>query len=623
LSIFSFRHFVLVLSLSFETLPTAVHGMEASFDSSFTTASKGTDLLLLPQTPSIASDTSEPPKPFYVHATILSVASSVLGSMIEEAPLVDEATKQLTLSESPETIRAILLSIYPTTEVVDASSLEELAAILEAVIKYQLLRSLKMFKQMMFLPHIISEPLSVFILAVRLGFEPEARRAATYCISTSPYKLKSSYMDEIPASVYHKLFKLREDVMTRSSHVVRSASWTRRPEGCQCEEHARTSLYASRVDMDLMADPMRNDIFDIKRALEISLPSSQCWICIQTLVNIILPTMEIELRAVRGQHIDAVSFATPASSPSPESSSMDVDGNDVNAQIFTEHKYEFGDAPVDVILKPQDASLTGTIFAHRMVLSASSPFFRAMFSLPQAAVETSEIPVIDMDETKRCLEALLNFMYPTLDREIQDLSTLDSVFAAVAAGKYDLHFILQQLRRQLVSETFLKKDPLHVYAIACKYGFRDEASTAAKHTLNIQLQNMSMTKCPPLPAPLHDPAFRASHYRALLCMHAQRAEASDRIITRNTPPNPCICRNPDTPFDRRPSWWYNFLFDARIELHSRPSTAIVFEPEFLQKVFQRIAGRCEACSSNILRSQGFLMDLKRQIDELPTDVSFD
>jgi hypothetical protein len=62
--------------------------------------------------------------------------------------------------------------------------------------------------------------------------------------------------------------------------------------------------------------------------------------------------------------------------------------------------------------------------------------------------------------------------------QVTSLQTLRP--ALVAAQKYEILSAIDGLRAALVTQTFLKTDPLGVYAIACELGLKEEAKIGMK-----------------------------------------------------------------------------------------------------------------------------------------------
>lgn len=129
--------------------------------------------------------------------------------------------------------------------------------------------------------------------------------------------------------------------------------------------------------------------------------------------------------------------------------------------------------------------------AHKCILAAASTFFQAMFTLPQKANNDIHLPAAPMSETGETLDALLRFVYPVENPELQNLEKLNSVLAA--ACKYDFDSVISTLRKILTSPPFLETSPTRVFAIASRYELEPEAQLASRHTLNINVLDCQHT----------------------------------------------------------------------------------------------------------------------------------
>ncbi|KAH9911290.1 uncharacterized protein B0H18DRAFT_379396, partial [Fomitopsis serialis] len=135
----------------------------------------------------------------------------------------------------------------------------------------------------------------------------------------------------------------------------------------------------------------------------------------------------------------------------------------------------------DVILRSCDDV---SYRVHRIILTMASPVFADMFSLPQSSdiVTPSETdqhtvspPIVDLTEDGKTIRAILDACYPFKD---PDLNDLDAVRTALeAAAKYEVAKAIQFGERRL--QAFVEKEPLRVFAIACKMDFEDMAKAAA------------------------------------------------------------------------------------------------------------------------------------------------
>lgn len=258
----------------------------------------------------------------------------------------------------------------------------------------------------------------------------------------------------------------------------------------------------------------------------------------------------------------------------------------------------------DIVLESCD----GVKFcAHKSILAAASAFFEHMFTLPQPPGEKDR-PIIPLSEDSATLGALLQFIYPEPDPEIETLDELNALLSS--AAKYDFVGAIATLRKELVSPRFLAESPLRVYASASRFELDDEARIASKHTLSCQI----------LDCPLSDDLkfISAYAYHRLLILHRTRAEAA-QLLLKITDDVKCIqCCSLYHGNFVPPKWWSVFERYAREELAIRPTTEVIFSLPFLARV-ARDCG-CMRCSGSILDNHDFFANLKRQIDELPSTV---
>ena len=126
---------------------------------------------------------------------------------------------------------------------------------------------------------------------------------------------------------------------------------------------------------------------------------------------------------------------------------------------------------------------------HRAVLSSSSQFFRAMFSLPQHPNDIVDgLPVLLVSEDAEIVRALITVLYP-IPSEIP--VAYDRVlFLLAASQKYDMPAVQFSIRaevshRKLAART--GQEAFRAYAIASGNTLSSETSTAARATLNYPL----------------------------------------------------------------------------------------------------------------------------------------
>lgn len=136
---------------------------------------------------------------------------------------------------------------------------------------------------------------------------------------------------------------------------------------------------------------------------------------------------------------------------------------------------EWGTLPgADVILR---ASGGKELHAHKLVLSLASPVFENMFSIPQPATESSQLPIIDVNDSPETLEQFLRVIYPVPNPPIHNVELLASLLRL--ADKYDVKaiFSAHKIYFPTISAGLL---PVHEYAILCVSGREKEAEAAAR-----------------------------------------------------------------------------------------------------------------------------------------------
>ena len=189
-----------------------------------------------------------------------------------------------------------------------------------------------------------------------------------------------------------------------------------------------------------------------------------------------------------------------------------------------EKMFDWDDA--DVILRATHDTDSRDFRVHKLFLSYWSPVFRDMFKLPQPSSATSTIDVVDVTDSPRALDAILRFIYPSIDIPvIHDLAFLSEILAV--ADKYDIGVARSRLRRRLAE--LAATEPLKVYAIACRLGFEDEMKVASSYTTSIDL--LGLTELPD-----EFKSISATEYHRLIHLHSRYRKASATIATNYRPP---------------------------------------------------------------------------------------
>jgi len=175
---------------------------------------------------------------------------------------------------------------------------------------------------------------------------------------------------------------------------------------------------------------------------------------------------------------------------------------------------------------------------HKLILSIASITFRDTFSIPQPPRHTSDdgtLDIVHVTESANVLETFLQLIYPVGPPAIEDLRLVDDLFRA--ADKYAAKGITTKLKTFLISSSFLKDDPIGVFAIACYNNLDEEARLAVPHTFTIDLVNQIPEER------LH--AMTAKTYHRLLTEHALRRKqligALDTAWRSLDPRSRCRC----------------------------------------------------------------------------------
>ena len=262
--------------------------------------------------------------------------------------------------------------------------------------------------------------------------------------------------------------------------------------------------------------------------------------------------------------------------------------------------YDFKDA--DIILR---TPLSKGFRVHKAVLSsASSVFEKLTEGLPEPDIlDKATIPEVDVDEAPEDLDLLLRLVYPNImPPKFEDFDTLGKTFAILK--KYKIEGVQQLLKPILVSPRFLSSDPIRVYAMACRFGFREEAMVAAPFaaakdlTANIRgedLRNMS-----------------ALDYHRLVALSKERLKKSKSDIFAT----PLRCSNCPTGF-------YDPFRQKLVEMLLREEGGKFYDTMGCLEMCFTVSKQCGS-SSNCSGSGGnihfemFVLELVKELQKPPT-----
>ena len=210
---------------------------------------------------------------------------------------------------------------------------------------------------------------------------------------------------------------------------------------------------------------------------------------------------------------------------------------------MSDSSYTFDSPDADFILRaplrpddPESAQFKD-FHTHKAILSTASTVFHDMFSLPQphqSAEDDANLPIVPVVEPAEIFEIFLRLIYPI------ELPTIDSPrivgHLLQVSEKYMTNGVHTRLKQVLASPSFLKSDPIWVYAIACRMDLDEEAQLAVRHTYKINLIR-------DIPPPLLQ-EMTTETYNRLLGSHATRREELTAVVNKTECPQrkgKCIC----------------------------------------------------------------------------------
>ncbi|KAI5996756.1 hypothetical protein EDC04DRAFT_2514574, partial [Pisolithus marmoratus] len=143
----------------------------------------------------------------------------------------------------------------------------------------------------------------------------------------------------------------------------------------------------------------------------------------------------------------------------------------------------FDRVDADVILLTSDRV---EFWVFKVILSLSSSVFESMFwandskSYSGTSRSTFQVP-----ESSITLETLLRLIYPTTPPTLQSYDDAKAFLEAIV--KYKVTDVILTRAKQLVVAKYLEKHFMSLYALSCRYRWKDLALTAAKESLRLDI----------------------------------------------------------------------------------------------------------------------------------------
>jgi BTB/POZ domain len=280
----------------------------------------------------------------------------------------------------------------------------------------------------------------------------------------------------------------------------------------------------------------------------------------------------------------------------------------------------FDDARADLILRSSD-SVHFRVF--KIILSLASPIFADMFSIPSPASPQSldEIQVVPLSEHSKTLDVALRHLYPV--RSPDAITLHDASILAEFADKYQVDGLERFITHYLADN--VEQDPVGVYTIAAKYGYKDIGAKAAQSCQRLPFSRLQSPYIRCATVELHAELLR--YHTA--CGEAASAVTSKRgwfsslgsnlnlnmdskTARRNSPcscvmqdfigvipnPSPISINGWTQPVTERygPKCLWNYLYRSALVLAHHPTAEAVNAEDFILKTYD-----CTSCPSETRR----------------------
>lgn len=225
----------------------------------------------------------------------------------------------------------------------------------------------------------------------------------------------------------------------------------------------------------------------------------------------------------------------------------------------------------------------------------------------------NDTEILFMDESADTLAVLLSVAH---GQDVPSLNSISEVETVIhAAEKYDMPGVLNYVRQGLLR--FVRQEPVRVYALACRWGWIEEAKTASSHTLGLDLLSSDIR--PTLNV------MDSEDLARLLYLHRRRRDClrgrldSEEVFYANVIPSRC----------QNPTCNAEVIHDKWHQLKYRWVTAIDQEPALFAsrtalleglEVLEVINFKCARCIKKQYNTESTLANLRTLLDELPQTV---
>ncbi|KAG2137605.1 uncharacterized protein EDB93DRAFT_760088 [Suillus bovinus] len=300
----------------------------------------------------------------------------------------------------------------------------------------------------------------------------------------------------------------------------------------------------------------------------------------------------------------------------------------------SEAKAPFNNAKADIILCSSD-NVYFRVF--RCMLAFASPFFEAMFDLPQPRRNHfndqmfGDLDIIQVSENSKTLDMLLRFCYPAAVKGpgLEDINDVEQVLEA--AMKYGMEDVEERVRKAMVAPSLLESNPVRILAVACRFGLRTEASIAARYSLLHTAPTHDSLAAEHLPSDVIQGlvAYRSRCGQAArtLCDNLDWLKRSQTYSFYEWWTNCCPC---DSKADVRylahgtypREWWADYMDRTAVALEESPCGATLMRN--LAEAVERAKScpSCRRCAQDqmVQFTKTFAQELERVIAEITLDI---
>lgn len=279
----------------------------------------------------------------------------------------------------------------------------------------------------------------------------------------------------------------------------------------------------------------------------------------------------------------------------------------------------------------------------------SSPVFSSMFTLPQPDTSNSVDDgrlVIDLPEDSCTLEHILSLCHPVggtgKQFRVESIPELGAILEATM--KYDMENIRFAALEELTNPSFLRKDPVRIYALACQHGCHEPARLAAKHTFALptlgrgyvpELEKIHAGKlwclllyreaCMTVASSLVDDHTWIVHARSPALFGCR--DGDDVGIGWTTVRYPPSNKYPRGRVDRMSVhiWWLEYMRKSGYGLQKSPHGDTVKDTQLVKDVLSAISSsKCKQCEVSEVQEtfQSFVDSFAREVERRVAEVRF-